>query len=297
MIAESDLRELETSVGIALRTRDSSHLRLLGHGEVTMAVGWPTHEPRVVCKRLPPFASVEVAAAYSAVVERYVAELRRRGVRVVDTEVKWLERADGRIIAFHVQPVLAPETLGLEVLRRATPSAAHPLLRSVVDTVADATGDGIGIDAQISNWSWMDGEPWQLDLSTPFMMNDAGEPAFDMAPFLAALPAPIRPAVRGEMVKLIHRWLTPRGSLMDLAANVIKANLDGWIDPVLECINERVDEPVTHGEALRIYKADRRVFPVILQLQRSNRFWQERVRRRPYEFLVPESTTYKAPPS
>jgi len=292
MMELSDLRALEDAVGVALRTRDARQLRLVGHGEITMALGWPTQEPQFVCKRLPPFDSVDAASAYGAIVNRYINTLRRRGVHVVETEVEWFERPDGRVIVYHVQPALAPETLGLDILRRSTPRVDHPLLSSVVDTVIASTGGGVGVDAQISNWSWMEGEPWQLDLSTPIMMNDAGQPALDMTPFLAVLPAVIRPVVRREMGKLIRRWLTTRDSLMDLAANLIKANLEDWMQPVLDCINERIDEPITYQEAERIFKSDRRMFPPLLVLGRANRLWQEQVRRRPFEFLLPDSTTY-----
>ena len=293
MIDANELQELEAGVGLALRTGDLSHVRLIGHGEMTMALGWPADQPEFVCKRLPPFSSARTASAYEAVVSRYIDELQRRGVRVVDTEVRWLDRIGGGVIGYLVQPALAPETLGLDVLRRSTPSADHPLVRSVVEKVATATGNGVGIDAQLSNWAWVDEEPWQLDLSTPIMMDSAGQPALDMSPFLAKLPTVIRPVVRREMVKLMSRFLSPRGSMMDLAANVIKENLEGWIDPVLECINEYVEKPVTHQEALSVYEADRRMFPFLLALVRVNQFWQERIRRRPFEFLLPESTTYQ----
>jgi hypothetical protein len=294
VIAVDDLQALEATVGVALRTRDTSQLRLLGYGEISLVLGWPAQNPQFACKRLPPFDSTDTCLQYASVVEQYIDELRRRGVHVVDTEVKWLQRPDGRIIAFHIQPALPPETLGLEVLRRSTPTTDHPFVASVIDVVADGTGSRVGIDAQFSNWSWMDDEPWQLDLTTPFMMRDDNELVFDLTPFLAGLPAAIRPVVRSEMAKLIRRWLTPRGSLLDLAANVIKARLDGWIEPVLDRINERVDPPISRGEAMRVYRSDRRTFPILLQLQRANRLWQERIRCRPYEFLLPESTTYKA---
>jgi hypothetical protein len=293
MIDTNELQELEAGVGLALRTGDLSHLRLIGHGEMTMALGWPADQPKFVCKRLPPFSSGRTASAYEAVVSRYIDELQRRGVRVVDTDVRWLDRTGGGRIGYLVQPALAPETLGLDVLRRSTPSADHPLIRSVVEKVATATGNGVGIDAQLSNWAWMDEEPWQLDLSTPMMMDSTGQPALDMSPFLAKLPAVIRPVVRRKMVTLMRRWLSPRGSMVDLAANVIKENLEGWIGPVLECINGYVEKPVTHQEALSVYEADRRMFPFLLALVRVNQFWQERIRRRPFEFLLPESTTYQ----
>jgi hypothetical protein len=293
MIDTNELQELEAGVGLALRTGDLSHLRLIGHGEMTMALGWPADQPKFVCKRLPPFSSARAASAYEAVVTRYIDELRRRGVRTVDTDVRWLDRTGGGVIGYLVQPALAPETLGPDVLRRSTPSSDHPLVRSVVDKVAAATGNGVGIDAQLSNWAWVHEEPWQLDVSTPMMMDSAGQPALDMGPFLAKLPAVSRPVVRREMVKLMRRWMSTRGSMVDLAANVIKENLEDWIDPVLECINDYVEKPVTYQEALSVYKADRRMFPFLLALVHVNQYWQERIRRRPFEFLLPDSTTYQ----
>lgn len=294
MIPVTDLERLETAVGHALRTHDLTELALVGHGEISLALGWPAEAPEFVCKRLPPFGSDRACREYADVVGRYVAELRRRDVRVVDTEVIWFRRRDGRYIAFHVQPALDPDSLGIAILRGSEPSADHPLLRAVVDVVVRATGDGVGIDSQFTNWSWMDGEPWQLDLTTPFLTNEQGRPAFDMGPFLAALPSVVQPIVRREMTKMFHRWQTPRGSLLDVASNTIKLGLHEWVDALLEYANPKLDEPITSGEAMRTYRSDKRTWPVILQLERANRFWQERVRRRPYEFLLPEHTTYAA---
>jgi hypothetical protein len=151
----------------------------------------------------------------------------------------------------------------------------------------------VGLDAQLSNWMWLDGEPWQLDLTTPFLLDERRRPAFELAPFLAALPAVVRPVVGRAMTKLILRWTTARGSLLDLAANLVKENLTGWLEPALAIINAHVDPPVTRAEAERVHAQDRRLWPVLFRLQRVNRWWQRRVRHRPYEFLLPERTTYE----
>ena len=294
MIAAADLEALEASVGTAIRTRDASQLRLLGHGEISIALGWPAEDPQYACKRLPPFDSLDAYSRYASVVEHYVDGLRHRGVRVVDTELKSLQRPDGKVVGFHIQPALPSDTIGTEVLRRSAPTPDHPLIAAVIETVIKGTGDRAGIDAQFSNWSWKDGEATLLDLTTPFVLDERDQPAFDMTPFLAALPAVVRPIVRREMIKLLPRFLTPRGTLLDLAANTVKAGLDGWVEPVLARINERVDPPVTYAEADRVYKSDKSTFILVLRLERANRFWQERIRRRPYEFLLPDSTTYES---
>ncbi|TAK56658.1 MAG: hypothetical protein EPO22_13355, partial [Dehalococcoidia bacterium] len=106
MISSADLETLESAVGAAIRTRDASQLHLLGHGEVSIALGWPAEDPRYACKRLPPFDSIDAYQRYASVVERYVDGLRRRGVRVVDTELKSLRRPDGKVVGFHIQPAL-----------------------------------------------------------------------------------------------------------------------------------------------------------------------------------------------
>ncbi len=293
MIADGDLAALERDVAYALAHRDATRLLLLGHGEISLALGWPPDDPKVACKRLPPFGSLEQYRMYADVVERYIRALQAGGVRVVETELRHLVRADGRIVGFHLQPVLPTESLGTEIIRRSKPSATHPLIGAVVDVVADATTDRLGIDSQLSNWSWLSGEPWQLDLTTPFMLDAASAPELDLDPFLAILPAIIRPVVRRQMITLMHRWMSARGALADMAANVVKVGLDPWLDPILERVNTRVDPPITRDEARRLYTQDRRLFPVLLRLERVNRWWQEQVRRRPYEFLLPERTTYE----
>jgi hypothetical protein len=288
-----DLEALEADVSHALATGDAGGLRLAGHGEISLVLGWPPDAPAVACKRLPPFPSLGAFEKYRDVVVRYMSELRGRGVRVVDTELLHLVRADGHVTGFHVQPFLPSEALAIAVLRATRPSDGHPLLEAVVDTVTRATTDRLGIDAQLSNWMWLDGEVWQLDLTTPFLLDERRRPAFDLSPFLASLPAVVRPIIRREMTKLILRWTTARGSLLDLAANLLKEDLTEWLPPALAAINVRVDPAVTRAEAEQVHAEDRRLWPLLFRLQRANRWWQHHVRHRPYEFLLPGRTTYE----
>ena len=293
MIEPGELRALEAEVSAALATQDVDRLPLLGHGEISLVLGWPPGEPRVACKRLPPFRDVAAFERYAAVVRRYIDELRAGGVRVVETELHHMVLPDRRVVGFHVQPVLPAQALGTAVLRSASASDGHPVLGAVADAVLGATHPRLGVDAQLSNWAWLDDEPWQLDLTTPFLLDGRGRPAFDLTPFLAVLPAPVRPLVRREMVTLMRRWTTARGALLDMTASLLKEGLDRWVDPVTTEVNFRVTPPISPEEATRLYHSDRRLWPLLFRLERANRWWQNRVRRRAFEFLVPERTTYE----
>ena len=48
-----------------------------------------------------------------------------------------------------------------------------------------------------------------------------------------------------------------------------------------------------HPLVARVHADDRRLWPLLFRLEHVNRWWQRRVRRRPYEFLGPERTTYQ----
>jgi hypothetical protein len=292
VIEPRELRALEDEVSAALAAQDVGRLPLLGHGEISLVLGWPPGEPRLACKRLPPFRDAAALERYATVVRRYMDELRAGGVRVVETELHHLVRPDGRVVGFHVQPVVPARALGTAVLRSASASDGHPVLGAVADAVLGATHPRLGVDAQLSNWAWLDGEAWQLDLTTPFLLDERGRPAFDLTPFLAVLPAPVRPLVGREMVTLIHRWTTARGALLDMTASLLKEGLDRWVGLALTEVNARVTPPIAAEEATRVYHSDRRLWPLLFRLERANRWWQNHVRRRPFEFLVPERTTY-----
>lgn len=292
MVSDADLAALEGQVRHAAATGDATGLHLMGFGEVSTVLGWPPGRPEAVCKRLPPFPDQASFDAYAAVVRRYVERLEAAGVAVVPTEVRSVRRDDGRVAGFHVQPALDAATIGTEVLRQADPGRGHDLPGAVVDAVRRATGGRIGVDAQLANWAWLDGEAHQLDLTTPFLLAPDGRGlAIDLAPFLAGLPAPVRRLVRRQMDALVQRWMTPRGALVDVVANLYKERLDGWVDPVLAAANAVVRPPITAGEAAKVHADDRRLWPLLLRLEKLQRHWT-RLRGRPYEFVLPEQTTY-----
>jgi hypothetical protein len=292
VLADEELRAVDAAVRKACAARDPTGLRLLGNGEISVVLGWPPAAPTVAVKRLPPFPDQAAFDAYRLVVSRYIERLGAADVAVLPTEVRSVTRDDSRVVGFHLQPAVPSSAIATEMLRHASPEPGHPVLTAVVHAVTRATTGGVGIDAQLANWAVLEGVPHQLDLTTPFLTRDDGHLAFDLRPFLASLPAAARPIVQREMQALVRRWLTPRGSLLDLLANLYKENLDEWVTAALGTVNGFVTPALTVSEARRTHVQDRRLWPLLLRLEKTERWWRTAVRHQPYEFLLPERTTY-----
>jgi hypothetical protein len=151
------LPAVEAAVQEALDSGREDHLRVLGHGEISLVVGWPGDAPVVACKRLPVFPSTAAADRYADVFSRYVATLEQRGLHVLPSTLQFLDPGrDGRLVGYVVQPVLPVDSLGPELLRAAAPDPDHPLLAAVVRGVLDTVDERTGLDAQLSNWAMVD---------------------------------------------------------------------------------------------------------------------------------------------
>lgn len=288
-----DLAAVEIAVGRALGdpagVTEDTGLNVLGYGEISLVIGWPTDVPVVACKRLPVFPSVVAAARYRERFEAYMGVLLERGVRPVRSEFRTTEvpRSD-QVVGYVLQPVLPGEILGPDVLRSADPDPAHPMLGSVVHCVSQVTDDHTGFDAQISNWAHGPGGLEYLDVTTPMLFDDAGRMELDMDLFLAAYPWALRAAI-GRFVApgVVAAYREPRHVLVDMAANLIKERLSGWIPAVLEVVNDTVTPAVSGEEVQRYYRSDARLWEAMSRLRRADRWWQRRIRRREYPFLLP----------
>jgi hypothetical protein len=281
----AELATLELAVSRALRARDDAALNVIGRGEITVALGWPTEAPRFVCKRITPFTESEFDR-YARLVEEYVDLARAGGLHVVDTAVMATEHLRG-VVGYVVQPLLEPGTLGDRVLAAAVPDPDHPFVAALAESL-DLVGPTFSIDAQVTNFSWDGANATLIDVGTPFLWTDEGRLRFDMRPFARMIPAPARGLAVRELTKTIDRWSAPRGVAVDIVANLVREGLTDWVDPMLTALNRRLDpeHPITTEEAQRHYQADLKTFPRLARLQAVERWWQETVRRRHYEWFV-----------
>ena len=154
-------------------------LRVLGYGEVTLVVGWPTARPELAVKRLPLFRD-----------ERPARPLRARSSSVRGGAAR-ARRAGGadRRAARHGRERRSASRLSGAAARagRAACStsccatadagaAARALLDTLAAMVAESVDARVGLDAQAANWA-VDGDAARdcVDVSTP-LMRVAGRP-------------------------------------------------------------------------------------------------------------------------
>ncbi len=286
----AQLQLLESQVSYALETRDMSALKVIGFGEVSIALGWPVDSPQFVCKRTPPATQTQINN-YAALIDTYIAGLAAIDIKCVDTTTLAVDSNDV-LLGYIVQPFQPAELLADNVMRATEPSPDHPLLQELCGVLNKIT-PRLSVDCQFSNWTW-DGTKLQLlDIGSPFLWDEEGNLDLEIAPFMAMFPWPIRSVVHKEMQTIAARWKEPRAVAVDVAASLYRIELENWMDAVLEAFNSKVvpDNPITATEARAIYDEDLKTWPRLKQMQRVQRAWQTKVRRKPYEFFIQNSYT------
>ena len=287
MIDPVELGHLEQEVQRALDCGDDAALTVLGYGEISLVLGWPVDQPRWACKRLPPFPSTAAADAYTATLETYLSELQALGVHVARTDVQQVVMADGRTAVYCVQPALDPGELAVAIVSGGGEDADR-VLAEIVDLILAAVDERVGLDAQLSNWAVAAEGLTYFDVTTPLLRRADGTEALDTSIFLASLPwllrAPVRRFVLPDLMERYHR---PRTVVLDLAANLIKEQLDGHIATVLSAAGDRLEPPLTVEQVRADYRRDARTWSLLQSVRRADRLWQRSVRRRTYPFLLP----------
>jgi hypothetical protein len=283
-----DLTGLEDEVQRALARRDDRSLHVLGHGEISSVVAWPSADGPWACKRLPVFENAARFAAYRECFDECVSILTARGVTVHESHLETVQLHDGRVIAYCVQPALPLASLAPARLREESPSGGRDLLAAVVDHLADAIGPDLGLDAQLSNWAEVDGTLVYLDVTTPLVRDAQGVDRLDTDLFLASMPAALRPFVRRFVLAgIVDTYFTPRLAALDLVGNLHKEHLADWVPLALDVVNERLDLDITEREVWRYYRRDALLWAWFQRTRRVDRAWQHHVRRRTYPFLLP----------
>ena len=287
-LSADELAELEAAVRHALVTHDDSAVKVVGYGEITTVVEWFASGQPVACKRLPGLADAAAFESYRDGVERYIARLAATGVQVPETVVQSTPAADGTVTAYCVQSLLPSASVVPRVMHERGRDAAVRIFEEILDRMGATVTDRVGLDAQLSNWSWHGGRLRYFDISTPLLRDERGRETFDVELLIASLPWALRGLVRTFFVDtIVDKYYTLRGGLLDLLGNMVKERLDELLPAFVDIANRVVSPPFTVTEIERYYRGDARLWALLLALRRADRWWQNRVRRRPYPFLLP----------
>ena len=287
-LTDDQLMALETAIEEAFASGDHSHLTVLGYGEVSSVIAWPGVDGRVACKRLPVFTDRERFEAYRRCSSEYLARLAERGVEVVTTEVRAIDKPGGQVAGYCLQPVLPAETLGPRVFA-ASPARAPTLFATLLEHIVQCVSPTLGLDGQLSNWAIdASGRPVYLDVSTPLMRDRAGREALDTDLFLSSLPFALRPLVKRFMLQgILATYYRTRSIVIDFLANLYKEKLDHLVPELLGPANAAIEPAIDADEVRRYYRDDARTWALLQRLRRLDRGWQRKVRRRPYPFILP----------
>lgn len=287
-LPEAALAQLESTVAAALAAGTGADLDILGYGEVTLVLRLPTAAGSFACKRLPRFPSSERFQAYRAGLVEYLDQLAAAGVRAAETQLWHQPHPDGGVVGYCVQRELDTDRLGSRLLGEQSASWRAEFYERFLATVDAAVSPTLGLDAQASNWIDQDGELTYLDVSTPLMRDPRGRERLDVRLFFTSLPWAVRDLVRVTASKSIFdKFYQPRGVVLDFLGNLHKERLSALIPELLVTIADRFGEPITEAEVAAYYRSDARTWEIVQRLRRLDRHWQERVRHRPYPFLLP----------
>lgn len=260
----------------------------MGYGEITLVIGWPPGSPEWALKRLPVFESLERLEAYESMFASYLSELERRGVDVLVSEFLHTRADSGGFVAYLAQPVIPKEDLLVCRLGSGGGDDAERLLERLVEIVSSAVDDRMGMDAQVSNWAVVGADLSYFDVSTPLMRDAEGRDLLDVDVFLASLPAVLRAPVKRFVARsILDTYFDLRAVLVDVAANFYKDGIEAGIPLILEAVGDRVSPPITEREVFAYHRRDALLWSSLQRARRIDRFWQRKIRRRIYPFLLP----------
>jgi hypothetical protein len=286
-----DLVAVEDVMRRAIDERRPDLLSIVGKGELSIAIRWGAGDATCVVKRVPPFPTRHSADAYCDLVREHLADLARLDVRAVTTDLYTLDRSDGSAVVYHCQPLLDADQLADHVLERTPPEPQHPLMVAVLDAIVLGNANRVPIDGQFANWYWFEGEPWQLDFSTPLMLDERGNVRFDVTGFLREYPAPVRRTVYKELMKIAAGFGDPVWALEDVLVQLHREHMTQWCVPFAQAARDRHGFEISSEVAEQRCKADTKFFPTLLRLKRFQRAWMQRTGRR-YDTLLPATTSY-----
>ncbi len=293
-VSDDELQELERSILQAFASRSTTGINILGMGELGLAVGWPSENPKAVVKRQAPGPADQLDADMDRM-HRFHDALVAAGAPVIPTDIRLIGNEHGVQIPYLVQPVVERDDLAENIIANSSPSTDDPILVSIRDTVTrvvtDGQSGGLSIDAQVTNFAWDGEKVVLLDTTPPLIWGSNSGPMYEVGNYLTAVPFALRPVAMQLTKKSGDDYRTVRGVLQQTAVYLLRIDQERWVDSAIACFNEVLDTPLTRSEVDAAFARVVRDLPTIKRLARAQRMWATRVRKQRYEFFITNSFT------
>lgn len=288
--AESDLAEVERMIRFTQRTRELGDMKVLGFGEVSVAVGWPVDDPKVVFKRMVPDGTDQGPKDDLAGVQQFIDHIEARGGAVVPTTLQTYRRPDdGTVVPFLVQPAIPKNLLAETTLATESPTVDHPILVALHDFVERVSTDEGTIDPQLANFAW-DGEQLAIfDVSTPMIWDENGKLDMRLDAIFYALPTALRPVAAKGLDDIMGYYRGAHGSLTQTCVFLKRMGYDAWADAAIQTFNARLDTPIDSDEVNQRFESQKKEFPRIKKMAQIQRFWTQKIRRKEFEYIITDS--------
>jgi len=286
--------------------------RILGYGEISTTFSL-SDMPDIAFKRMPPFHNPDEIRVYQSAVDHYCNLLSDKcGIKVSGYAFFSFINPRNEHILYVAQPRLEAETIGNNILKSGNQNDLAQMLSAVIDRLVflfkfnceNAQNKSIGLDAQISNWSFPSLDPINIspvyfDITTPlFRIN--GKDQLDTEIFLKSCPSFLVWLVRWQFLQeVLDRYYDVRMILIDFVANFHKEDREDLIDYAILMINQAIENNalgssiayLKKDEVDRYYKNDAFIWALFLSLRRFDRFLKTKLFRQPYNFILPGKIT------
>lgn len=302
------LGEFENFLNPAFPEKSEIQPEILGYGEISTTFSLASM-PGIAFKRMPPFDNVDQIAAYKTSVRKYCSLLADVcGIRVSDCDFYEFFNCHKEHILYVAQPRLDQETIGHNVLKTGNTyeletmlnALLKPLIRLFKYNEKNNQNESIGIDGQLSNWSFQlsgsaEPAPVYFDITTPLYRINGNE-QLDTEIFLKSCPSFLVWLVRWQFLdEVLDRYHNLRMILIDIVANFHKEGREDLVDDALSMINsylvkENLDttiQTLEKTEIDRYYKNDAFIWALFLSLRRFDRFMKTKLLRQRYNFILP----------
>ena len=289
-VSDEALVAADAAIDKAVAARDASDLHVLGFGEVSVALGWPSDAPDYVLKRVLVYESRDRCEAHLGQIQDFVDTVKAGGADILTTTMHVVDRPDGRASGYIAQPLVPNELLADQILANNEPRADHPVVLAHREMAVRDCTPTYAVDLQISNFVY-DGDRYaNIDITSPVTFDAAGNftgPIPDE--MVAMVPAFMRSTFRKEYAKTASGFRDPRGALHSSIVFLHRAEQGRWAQAFAECFNEVLDEPLDIDAAQADYDRFAKVIPMVKKTSLAQRWWQTKVRKGNFDTFITDS--------